>query len=322
MIEINNPPTVDYPYYQYIYNSSGSQSGNRYNSWSDLIAAIDGREARIQFEQNETLPAGAWNIDYHIWLGNGNNPDDPNTIAITIETGTTFSSAINWQCYNGLNINSTSVNPVYVQTIPHTYLFDRTAISTENVEFVKVTTSGLVAVGVANGFGLYAGTDDDLPGAYEVFNIDSAPYSTIMVVSKQGIAPTFENNTIRSTVPIIYGWLTQSSEANAGSPTHANLNGSSINFASSSTGGYFTNASVITWLGGDAPAWIPGTPKTVTTAITELGDVRVQRTSSSADPSTSDIATDGQATIHKNTSSGNVFLAYNDGGSVVKVQLS
>lgn len=271
MTEIVNPPK--YPYYQYIYNSNGSQGGNRYNSWSDMITAIDGREARIQFEQSETLPAGAWNIDYHTWVGNGNNPDDPNTVTITIETGTTFSSAINWQCQNGLNITSTSTNPVYVQTVPHTYLFDRTAISTENVEFIKVTCAGLVAVGVANGFGLYAGTDDDLPGAYEVFNIDSAPYSTIVVVTKQGVAATFENNTVRSTVPIIYGWLTQSSEANAITPTHANMNGSSINFASSTTAGYFSNSSVITWLQNDKPAWIGATPSTVTSALAQLGTV-------------------------------------------------
>lgn len=48
----------------------------------------------------------------------------------------------------------------------------------------------------------------------------------------------------------------------------------------------------------------------------------LSRTSSASDPSTTELPASGDASIHKNTSSGDVFLAYNDGGSIVKVQLS
>jgi hypothetical protein len=48
---------------------------------------------------------------------------------------------------------------------------------------------------------------------------------------------------------------------------------------------------------------------------------RLDRTSSIADPTNVDIPTTGQASIHKNTTSGNIFLAYNNGGVIVKVQL-
>lgn len=44
--------------------------------------------------------------------------------------------------------------------------------------------------------------------------------------------------------------------------------------------------------------------------------------SSTADPSTTELPTSREWGIHKNTTSGNVFLAYNDGGSIVKVQLT
>jgi len=47
---------------------------------------------------------------------------------------------------------------------------------------------------------------------------------------------------------------------------------------------------------------------------------KVYLTSSTSDPSISDIDS-GQSTIHRNTSSGNVFLAYNDSGTIKKVQL-
>lgn len=61
-------------YDEYIYNSSGAQSGNRYNDWSDLMAEIDGGQegpTRITFEQNEVLPAGTWNLDYVTFAGDG-----------------------------------------------------------------------------------------------------------------------------------------------------------------------------------------------------------------------------------------------------------
>lgn len=49
---------------------------------------------------------------------------------------------------------------------------------------------------------------------------------------------------------------------------------------------------------------------------------QVQQTSSSGDPNFFTIPNNGDMTVHKNTTSGNVFFAYNDGGSVVKVQLT
>ena len=45
------------------------------------------------------------------------------------------------------------------------------------------------------------------------------------------------------------------------------------------------------------------------------------RTSTSADPTTTEYPNDKDAGIHKNTTSGNVYLAYNDGGTIKKVQL-
>lgn len=51
-----------------------------------------------------------------------------------------------------------------------------------------------------------------------------------------------------------------------------------------------------------------------------LVNVGLSRTSSTADPTTGDIPS-GYTSIHKNTTSGNVFLAYNDGGAIKKVQL-
>ena len=45
-------------------------------------------------------------------------------------------------------------------------------------------------------------------------------------------------------------------------------------------------------------------------------------TSSAADPTTTDLATAGDFGIHKNTTSGTVYLAFNDGGTIKKVALA
>lgn len=46
------------------------------------------------------------------------------------------------------------------------------------------------------------------------------------------------------------------------------------------------------------------------------------RTSTAADPTTTELTTDKDLAIHKNTNSGAVFLAYNDGGAIKKVALT
>ena len=48
----------------------------------------------------------------------------------------------------------------------------------------------------------------------------------------------------------------------------------------------------------------------------------LKRTSTSADPTTTEYPNDKDTGIHKNTTSGNVYLSYNDGGAIVKVQLT
>lgn len=46
------------------------------------------------------------------------------------------------------------------------------------------------------------------------------------------------------------------------------------------------------------------------------------RTQTTGDPTTTELPNSGDLSIHKNTTSGNVYLAYNDGGAIKKVQLT
>lgn len=48
----------------------------------------------------------------------------------------------------------------------------------------------------------------------------------------------------------------------------------------------------------------------------------IGRTSSASDPTTTDLPTSGDLSIHKNTTTGFIYLAYNDSGAIVKIQLT
>lgn len=60
-------------YTEYIFNSSGSQSGSRFNTWSDLYDEIrennNGSPCRITFEQNETIPTTGMPVDGWVFDG-------------------------------------------------------------------------------------------------------------------------------------------------------------------------------------------------------------------------------------------------------------
>ena len=220
-------------YTTYFFNSSGSQSGNRFNSWANMIDSIDGREVRIQFEQNETLPAGAYDISFQTWLGNGQNPD-AGGLTITIPTGVTFTASTNWKAESGLNINSTSSAPIITTNVPTTYTFDRADIRSSTAEFFKFTGDGLYLFSVANGFGIK-------DGGYEVIKVDGASaYGAVLVISEQGVDARVDNDTIRSTAEIVFLHLKQSASARSAYSTHTNIYaGSSLTDLS------FANAKVI-----------------------------------------------------------------------------
>lgn len=95
-------------YETFIYKSTGAQLGNRYNSWSDLMTAITKQEGpkTIQFEQDETIPAGAWNLDYVTLRGNGNEYN-AGGYTLTFGDNTTISSWLT-PSFDSLLLKSTS----------------------------------------------------------------------------------------------------------------------------------------------------------------------------------------------------------------------
>lgn len=118
-------------YETFIYKSGGSQTGNRYNSWSDLMTAITKQEGfkTIIFEQDETIPAGSWNLDYVTLKGNGLEYN-AGGFTITFGDSTTISSWLN-PSFNSLLLKSTSTTG-HICTF--TYAFNLLCDTVSNVQ--------------------------------------------------------------------------------------------------------------------------------------------------------------------------------------------
>ena len=101
----------------YIYNSGGAQSGLRFNTWSDLITALGALSPgnhTIQFEQDETIPAGAWDLngarlfaDGALSTGIGGPPR-----IVTFADGATLTNLNERVVASGLALFSVSTTPV------------------------------------------------------------------------------------------------------------------------------------------------------------------------------------------------------------------
>lgn len=92
----------------FIFKSTGSQIGNRYNSWSALMTAVTKQEGfkTILFEQDETIPAGAWNLDYVTLRGNSQEYN-AGGYTLTFGDSTTISSWLT-PSFHSLRLLSTS----------------------------------------------------------------------------------------------------------------------------------------------------------------------------------------------------------------------
>ena len=108
--------------HQFIYNSSGSQGGNRFNDWSDLMTALTGEEGPkiILFEQDETIPSGSWDLT-DVTLRGNRLDSGSGGFTVTVPTGVTFSSWRNGEL-DGIHFSSTSSSAIVA--ITNGYVFN------------------------------------------------------------------------------------------------------------------------------------------------------------------------------------------------------
>ncbi len=189
----NKPQSYDV----FIYKSTGSQSGNRYNSWSDLMTAIQKQEGAktIYFEQDETIPSGSWNLDYVTLRGNGAEYN-AGGYTITFGDSTTISS---WLVpgVNSLLLKSTSTTGhICTFTTAFNILLDTVSNiqSSSSYEFFASSYAGqnIIAVQNSGRFQLVGGSTKEL------FKFTGAAFAQTVIMSRSDGA-VVHHNTLSST---------------------------------------------------------------------------------------------------------------------------
>lgn len=185
-------------YETFIYNSSSSADvGNRYKSWTNLMTAITKQEGAktIQFEQDETIPAGAWNLDYVTLKGNGLEYN-AGGYTLTFGDSTTISSWLN-PSFNSLLLKSTSTTG-HICTF--TYAFNLLCDTVTNVqssatyEFFASSYAGQNIIGLRNSarWSLVGGSTKEL------FKFTGSAFAQQVILSR-GDGAVVKNNTLSST---------------------------------------------------------------------------------------------------------------------------
>lgn len=182
-------------YNVFIYKSTGSQTGNRYNSWSDLMTAIARQEGAktIFFEQDETIPSGAWNLDYVTLRGNGSEYN-AGGYTLTFGDNTTISS---WlvPSYNSVLLKSTSTTG-HICTFTSAFLLACDTVanvqSSASYEFFASSYAGNNIISLSNSarWSLIAGKP--------LFKFTGAAYAQTVILSRND-GSVVTNNTFSST---------------------------------------------------------------------------------------------------------------------------
>lgn len=176
----------------FIYNSSGGQGGTRYNDWADLMAAIAltqyGGPRNILFEQNETIPVGAYDLTDITLLGNGIGVLGGGLI-VTFQTGTTLTNDIT-RLGNGITVNWAGTGTLMDGTGSFTgvkalYLSDESAVfATGGGSFIAIDTGAEARlVAFAGQTNIFAGNASGFPAVNGyIVNCDTSATSATVVM--------------------------------------------------------------------------------------------------------------------------------------------
>ncbi len=179
------------PYANYLYNSSGAQSGNRFNDWADLmdaVALIEGPKT-ITFEQDELIPAGAYDLNNIQFRGNF-QPLGAGGLFVTLDEGVTFTDITQFSLSGGVGlVNSGSAPNMVIGAGEFVILAvqGNSGIASTNAPMFLVDAGGAFVVGVQDG-----GVVADM--GQPVIEVD--PAANFAAVSLNGVASEIQDNTL------------------------------------------------------------------------------------------------------------------------------
>lgn len=192
--------TKNNTYHQFVYNSSGTQGGNRYNNWNDLITFSQTEEGPkiFLFEQDETIPAGAWNLDNIELRGNGLEYN-AGGVTLTFGDGTTISSWANPKI-NSIRLLSTSTTgPVWSPSGAAKFNISQVSnVHSTTNPFIEHSGGGqfIIALQLSSRWKL-------LSGGVENFHDTSAAFATTLIMSR-GAGSEVNIDTLSSDNDVIF----------------------------------------------------------------------------------------------------------------------
>lgn len=191
-VDVNGDPAwMTAPYANYLFNSSGSQQGNRFNDWSDLmdaLALVEGPKT-VTFEQDDSIPAGAYDLDNVTFRGNF-LPLGGGGFFITLEDGVTITSLDNFVLDGGIGLVNDSSSPAI--TVPNgdfviLQVLGNSGISSTNAPMVDIEPGGNFVVALRDG-----ATVADL--GFPVINVQVG--AGLAAAALGGVASAVQDNTI------------------------------------------------------------------------------------------------------------------------------
>lgn len=161
----------------FVFNTSATPGSNVYNDWASLIAAVGavaGCAKCICFEQDETIPAGTWDLNQSTMRG----PEVPDhgALVITFADGAKLTNPNAEFASHGLKLYTVSTEPVFTITSnQYAYLDFHVEIAASAAApffHVDAPTATTVLIGLSRGSGLFLPShldppisDGDGPGA-------------------------------------------------------------------------------------------------------------------------------------------------------------
>lgn len=209
-------------YQTFIYNSSGSQSGNRFNDEQDCIDALQlqaGPKLLI-VEQDETFTLD-WPLDEVLLKGNNGLEYNAGGWTITFVEGSSITGNL-WAGINGVRVLSTATtHSIWTPTTGFSWLTDTVAnIHSTSVPFVSASGSGQNIIAIRN-----SGRFTKLSGGVENFEFTGGAWSQNVIVSL-GDGATISDDVLKSTNAVIYIPIIGSTNQALANwpPSHTNLN--------------------------------------------------------------------------------------------------
>lgn len=207
-------------YVQFVYNSGDTPGGNRFDDWSDLMAAIAALAGPklILFEQDETIPAGAWNLDNVTLRGNGKEYTTGG-YTLTFGDSTTISSWDNPTVHSLRLLSTSTTGPIWSPVGPITFAMTNLSHLHSTTEpFISHSGAGpvIISLAVSSRFKLLSGG---------VENLETTMAGFEQLIIHRGDNSLVDNDTLASTNGVLFIDIISSVVGDpAGWPsTHTNL---------------------------------------------------------------------------------------------------